>query len=60
MISGFAGSLSTLASFLVEVLNRIDPILFQLDGAQYALVTVVWAMFIGLISGQAKNWADDL
>ena len=60
MISGFAGSLSTLASFLVEVLNRIDPILFQLDGAQYALVTVVWGMLIGLISGQAKNWADDL
>merc|ERR1712130_1000451 len=32
VIAGFAGSLSTLSTFLVEVLDRIEPLLFKFDG----------------------------
>lgn len=58
IIGGFAGSLSTLATFLVEVLDRMDPILLRFDGVKYAFVTVFWAMLIGLLGSQAKSWAD--
>jgi fluoride ion exporter CrcB/FEX len=39
-ISGFAGSLSAFTSFLIEVLERIDPILLNSDGVLYALWTI--------------------
>ena len=41
-ISGFAGSLSAFTSFLIEVLERVDPILLNSDGVTYALSTVFW------------------
>lgn len=41
-ISGFSGSLSAFTSFLIEVLERVDPILLNSDGVTYALWTVFW------------------
>mmetsp|Transcript_18671 Transcript_18671/g.26965 ORF Transcript_18671/g.26965 Transcript_18671/m.26965 type:complete len:243 (-) Transcript_18671:3137-3865(-) len=60
MISGFAGSLSSLAAFVVEVLSLIDPIIFKFDGVTYACVTLFWAIFIGFTTSQAKDWADEI
>jgi len=60
IIAGFVGSLSTLSTFLIEVLDRIDPILLKFDGMQYAFVTFFWAIVVGLLGSQAKNWADEL
>lgn len=59
-ISGFAGSLSTFGAFVVEIIKLIDPIIFKADGLVYAFVTVVWAVVIGLIVTQTKNWADEI
>jgi len=58
MISGFAGSLSSLAVFIVETLRGIDPLLFRFDGFFYAISTVFWAMVIGLISNSSVDWAE--
>ncbi|KAL7542587.1 hypothetical protein ACHAXR_012335 [Thalassiosira sp. AJA248-18] len=60
MIAGFAGSLSTFATFIVEILSLIDPILFKFDGMVYAMITIVWAIIIGFLGSQAKNWADEI
>jgi len=60
MISGFAGSLSTLSQFVVEMLDRIDPIMMRIDGLIYAFATVFWAMVIGLLFAQGKDWAEDV
>lgn len=58
MIAGFAGSLSTFAGYIAEVLALIDPIIFKFDGFAYAIITVAWGAIIGFFSSQAKNWAD--
>jgi len=58
IVDGFSGALSTLAAFVVEVLQRIDPLIFQWDGITYAYVTIIWAIFIGLITVQSNEWAD--
>jgi len=60
IIAGFAGSLSTLATFIVELLDRIDPILLKVDGVKYTLGTLCCTLIIGLVGSQAKNWADEL
>uniref|UniRef100_A0A7S2LIE8 Fluoride ion transporter CrcB n=1 Tax=Skeletonema marinoi TaxID=267567 RepID=A0A7S2LIE8_9STRA len=60
MIAGFAGSLSTFAMFIIEIISLIDPIIFKFDGFIYALTTILWGLIIGLTSSQAKNWADDI
>jgi len=60
MISGFAGSLSTLATLVVQVLDLIDVVLFRLDGAVYAFVTIFWGVVIGLLTRSAVDWADEL
>ncbi len=60
MIAGFAGSLSTFAMFIIEIISLIDPIIFKFDGFIYAMVTILWGLIIGLTSSQAKNWADDI
>lgn len=57
-ISGFGGTLSSVASFVVEVLQGIDPLLFRLDGVYYASCTIFWGMMIGLISVSGVDWAD--
>ena len=58
IVDGFSGALSTLAAFVVEVLQRIDPLIFQWDGITYAYVTIIWAILIGLITVQSNEWAD--
>lgn len=60
MISGFGGSLSTVATFLVEIINGIDPLLVRMDGVQYAFVTIFWGVVVGFVTSQAKDWADDV
>ena len=60
IISGFGGSLSTLAAFVVEILDLIDPILFKHDGMKYAFTTMFWALVIGLVTSQTRDWADEL
>jgi fluoride ion exporter CrcB/FEX len=37
--AGFAGSLSTFAGYISEVLALIDPIIFKFDGIAYAIIT---------------------
>jgi fluoride ion exporter CrcB/FEX len=58
--AGFAGSLSTFAGYISEVLALIDPIIFKFDGFAYAIITVAWGAIIGFFSSQAKNWADEI
>ena len=60
MIQGFAGSLSSLAAFVIELLNLIDPIIFKYDGLRYAVLTICWALVVGFITSQAKDWADKI
>jgi len=60
MIQGFAGSLSSLAAFVVELLSLIDPIIFKYDGLRYAVLTICWALVVGFITSQAKDWADKI
>lgn len=60
MIAGFAGSLSTFAGYISEVLALIDPIIFKFDGFAYAIITVLWGAIVGFFSSQAKNWADEI
>ena len=58
MISGFGGSLSSLAVFIVETLRGVDPLLFRFNGFIYAISTVFWAMVIGLIFNSSVDWAE--
>ena len=60
MIQGFAGSLSSLAAFVVELLTLIDPIIFKYDGIRYAVMTLTWGMVVGFVMSQAKDWADKI
>ena len=60
IIDGFGGALSTLTSFVVEVLALIDPLLFRFDGITYAYVTIIWAIVIGLLTVQSNDWADEV
>ena len=60
MIQGFAGALSSLAAFVVELLTLIDPIIFKYDGLRYAVLTICWALVVGFITSQAKDWADKI
>ena len=60
LIAGFAGSLSTFAAFIVEILSLVDPLIFKFDGIVYAMITILWALIIGVLGSQAKNWADEI
>lgn len=57
-IAGFAGTMSSLAAFVVEILAGIDPILFRFDGIVYAMASIFWAMVIGFIFEASADWAD--
>ena len=50
----------TFCLILQEILSLMDPIIFKADGVIYALVTIVWAVIIGYLGSQAKNWADEI
>lgn len=43
-ISGFGGTLSSVANFIVEVLKGVDPLLFKWNGFYYAICTIFWGM----------------
>jgi fluoride ion exporter CrcB/FEX len=58
LISGFAGSLSSVSALIVEVLAGTDPLLFRFDGLTYATCTIFWGMVIGFIVQTSGDWAD--
>jgi len=60
MIAGLAGSLSTFAQFIIEILSLIDPIIFKFDGVVYSVITVFLALVVGFLGSQAKSWADEI
>ena len=60
IISGFGGTLSSVAGFIVEVLNGVDPILFRMDGVYYAVSSVFWGMLISFLFTASVDWADDI
>lgn len=60
IIAGFAGSLSTLATFVVQTLNMVDVILGRLDGVVYAVVTLFVGAIVGLLMSQSVDWADEV
>ena len=59
-IAGLAGSLSTFAQFIIEILSLIDPIIFKFDGVLYSIITVLLALVVGFLGSQAKSWADEI
>ena len=58
LVNGFGGTLSSLASFVVEILAGIDPILFRFDGVIYAAASIGCAMVVGFIFSASVEWAD--
>ena len=60
VINGFGGTLSSVANFIVEILAGIDPILFRVDGAVYALWSIGCAMLVGFLFTASADWADAL
>ena len=60
MIAGLAGSLSTFAQFIIEILSLIDPIIFKFDGVVYSIITVLLALVVGFMGNQTKHWADEI
>lgn len=57
-IQGFGGTLSSLATFIVEILAGIDPILFRFDGFIYAILSICWALVVGFVFSASVDWAD--
>ena len=58
IVNGFGGTLSSLASFVVEILAGIDPILFRFDGVIYAAASIGCAIVVGFIFSASVEWAD--
>ncbi len=58
VIAGFGGTLSSLATFVVEILAGIDPILFRFDGMIYAVASIGCALVIGFVFSASVEWAD--
>ena len=58
IVSGFGGTLSSVAAFIVEVLAGVDPILFRFDGVVYAVASIGCAMIVGFIFSASAEWAD--
>ena len=57
-IAGFGGTLSSLATFIVEILAGVDPVLLRFDGIVYAMLSIFWATFTGFIFSASADWAD--
>lgn len=57
-INGFGGTLSSVASFIVEILAGTDPVLLRLDGVIYALWSLFGATVIGFVFSASADWAD--
>ena len=60
IVAGFGGTMSSLATFIVEILAGIDPILFRFDGIIYAVLSICWAMVICFLLSAAGDWADTI
>jgi fluoride ion exporter CrcB/FEX len=60
VIAGFAGTLSSVALFIVEILAGTDPILFRMDGMYYAFSTVFWGLLVSFLFAASVDWADDV
>jgi hypothetical protein len=58
-IAGFGGTLSSVGNFIVEVLAGVDPILLRFDGIVYAVLSIFWAMVIGILFSASADWADE-
>ena len=58
IISGFGGTMSSLATFIVEILAGIDPVLFRFDGVIYAVISICSAMVVGFVFSASVDWAD--
>jgi fluoride ion exporter CrcB/FEX len=57
-INGFGGTLSSVASFIVEILAGTDPVLLRLDGVMYAIWSILGATVIGFVFSASADWAD--
>jgi len=57
-IAGFGGTLSSLATFVVEILAGVDPILMRFDGMIYAAMSIGCAFVLGLVFTASVEWAD--
>ena len=57
-INGFGGTLSSVAAFIVEILAGVDPVLLRMDGIIYALLSIFWAVVVGLVFSASADWAD--
>ena len=58
IVNGFGGTLSSLASFVVEILAGIDPVLLRYDGVVYAAASIGCAMIVGFVFSASVEWAD--
>ena len=59
VIAGFGGTLSSLATFIVEILSGMDPFLFRFDGVIYAICSIAWALIVGFVFSTSADWADE-
>jgi fluoride ion exporter CrcB/FEX len=59
LIAGFGVSLSSLATFIVEILAGMDPLLFRFDGVIYAICSIAWALIVGFVFSASVDWADE-
>ena len=59
VVAGFGGTLSSLATFIVEVLAGMDPLLFRFDGVIYAVCSIMWALIVGFVFSASVDWADE-
>ena len=60
IIAGFGGTLSSVARFIVEILNGMDPILFRIDGVYYAVSSVFWGLLVSFVFSASVDWADSV
>jgi fluoride ion exporter CrcB/FEX len=60
IIAGFGGTLSSVARFIVEILAGMDPILFRMDGAYYAVNSVICGLLISFLFTASVDWADSV
>jgi len=58
IIDRFGEILSTLARFLIEVLNGVDLLAGWSEGLSYLGATLLSGLVIGFVMRQAIDWAD--
>lgn len=58
VIDGFGGTLSSVARFIIEIIAGMDPVLFRLDGAIYAVASVCTGLLVSFLFSASLDWAD--